>query len=111
MLFDGLFLTVYNVIRENYNLTYFRKLMKYRSMSRRIKENNSMTNLDRILSHIKHKHVYIQTHNFPDPDAIASAFGLQELLKYCGIESTICYKGTIVKVRKKLYNARGKKYR
>lgn len=22
------------------------------------------------------KHIYIQTHNFPDPDAIASAFGL-----------------------------------
>ena len=26
------------------------------------------------------KHIYIQTHNFPDPDAIASAFGLQRLL-------------------------------
>ena len=24
---------------------------------------------------------YIQTHNFPDPDAIASAFGLQHFLK------------------------------
>ena len=37
----------------------------------------------------------IQTHNFPDPDAIASAFGLQELLKLRGIHATICYKGKI----------------
>ena len=29
--------------------------------------------------------VYIQTHNFPDPDAIASAFGLQKLLAACGV--------------------------
>ena len=43
-----------------------------------------MTNLDTILNHIKNKHVYIQTHTFPDPDAIASAFGLQQLLLYKG---------------------------
>ena len=42
-----------------------------------------------------HIYVYIQTHNFPDPDAIASAFGLQELLKLRGIHATICYKGKI----------------
>ena len=29
---------------------------------------------------LKHHTVYIQTHNFPDPDAIASAFALQEFL-------------------------------
>lgn len=29
----------------------------------------------------KGKHIYIQTHNFPDPDAIASAFGLQCLFE------------------------------
>lgn len=54
-----------------------------------------MTKLDEIAKQINRKHVYIQTHNFPDPDAIASAFGLQELLKQRGIESTICYKGKI----------------
>jgi nanoRNase/pAp phosphatase (c-di-AMP/oligoRNAs hydrolase) len=42
--------------------------------------------------------IYIQTHNIPDPDAIASAFGLQELLKRFGIESTICYDGDIDKL-------------
>ena len=29
---------------------------------------------------LKNHNVYIQTHNFPDPDAIASAFGLQQFL-------------------------------
>ena len=42
--------------------------------------------------------VYIQTHNIPDPDAIASAFGLQQLLKKFDIESTICYDGDIDKL-------------
>ena len=54
-----------------------------------------MTRLEQLISNIKREHVYIQTHNFPDPDAIASAFGLQELLKYRGIDATICYKGKI----------------
>ncbi len=54
-----------------------------------------MTRLDEIIQQINRKHVYIQTHNFPDPDAIASAYGLQELLKSRGIASTICYNGKI----------------
>lgn len=52
-----------------------------------------MTKLQEIISHIKSKRVFIQTHNFPDPDAAASAYGLQQLLLSYGIESTICYKG------------------
>ncbi len=32
-----------------------------------------MTKLQELLKQINRKHVYIQTHNFPDPDAIASA--------------------------------------
>lgn len=55
----------------------------------------SMTRLEELITYINRKHVYIQTHNFPDPDAIASACGLQYLLKKKGIESTICYKGKI----------------
>ena len=38
---------------------------------------------------------YIQTHNYPDPDAVASAFGLQYFLKQHGVEATICYEGTV----------------
>ena len=44
------------------------------------------------------KHVYIQTHNFPDPDAIASAYGLQKLFEKFGISSTIIYVGKIDKL-------------
>ncbi|MBO4497354.1 MAG: DHH family phosphoesterase [Lachnospiraceae bacterium] len=44
------------------------------------------------------KHVYIQTHNFPDPDAIASAYGLQKLFENFGIASTIIYVGKIDKL-------------
>ncbi len=39
--------------------------------------------------------VFIQTHNFPDPDAISSAYGLQKFLQYYGVSSTICYVGSI----------------
>ena len=56
-----------------------------------------MTKLDELLMHIKHDHVYIQTHNFPDPDAIGSAFGLQYLLKHKGISSTLCYYGKVAR--------------
>lgn len=54
-----------------------------------------MTRLDQLLQQINREHVYIQTHNFPDPDAIASAYGLQRLLAYRGIPATICYQGKI----------------
>lgn len=57
-----------------------------------------MTKLEEILSNISAKHVYIQTHNFPDPDAIASAYGLQRLLEAKGISATICYNGRIDRV-------------
>lgn len=57
-----------------------------------------MTNLEKLLSVIRKNHVYIQTHNYPDQDALASAFGLSALLKEKGIASTICYSGQIDKL-------------
>ena len=33
------------------------------------------------------REIYIQTHNFPDPDAIASAYGLKQLLNCFNIKS------------------------
>lgn len=54
-----------------------------------------MTKLDELINIINSEHVYIQTHNFPDPDAISSAFGLQKLLNAKNISSTICYRGKI----------------
>lgn len=40
---------------------------------------------------LKGHKTYLQTHNFPDPDAIACAYGLSELLKAKGIDAEICY--------------------
>ena len=54
-----------------------------------------MFNFQQMIGSIKHKHIYIQMHNFPDPDAIASAYGLQCLLEQENIKSTICYKGRV----------------
>lgn len=39
--------------------------------------------------------VFIQSHNFPDQDAVASAYGLQCILRHFGIESNLCYAGSI----------------
>jgi len=41
------------------------------------------------------ENIFIQTHNFPDPDAVASAYGFQQLLKLEGIDSFIIYDGVI----------------
>ena len=39
----------------------------------------------------------IQMHNSPDPDSIASAYGLRYLLQDAGIQADICYRGEIEK--------------
>lgn len=54
-----------------------------------------MSNLKELISNITSAKVFIQTHNFPDPDAISSAFGLKVLLGMYNIDATICYKGQI----------------
>lgn len=46
---------------------------------------------------LKNHMVYLQTHNYPDPDALASAFGMQVFLKAHGVDSVICYAGNIEK--------------
>lgn len=43
----------------------------------------------------KEEHIYIQTHNYPDHDAVASAFALQEFLKHFGVKSRLTYDGDI----------------
>ena len=52
----------------------------------------------RLIDTCRSKNVYIQTHNFPDPDAIASAFGLQALLAHYGVPAKLCYYGKIDKL-------------
>lgn len=56
---------------------------------------------EKLINLIKENKVYIQTHNFPDPDAVASAFGLQKFLLHHGIDSKICYAGKIEKLSTK----------
>ena len=51
--------------------------------------------LSELIELIKGHRVFIQTHNFPDQDAIASAYGLQVLLEEFGIISLICHHGNI----------------
>lgn len=53
---------------------------------------------DKLIELCTKKTVWIQTHNFPDPDAISSAFGLQKLLENFGIASRICHEGQIDKL-------------
>ena len=51
--------------------------------------------LEILITKIKNKHIYIQMHNFPDPDAIASAFALSYLLSVYDIKATIFAYGKI----------------
>ena len=51
--------------------------------------------IDELISLLRGRRVFIQTHNFPDPDAIASAFGLQYFLMHYDIPSRICHHGNI----------------
>ncbi|MCI9488369.1 MAG: DHH family phosphoesterase [Lachnospiraceae bacterium] len=57
-----------------------------------------MTDIRKLVELCQRHTVYIQTHNFPDPDAIASAYGLQKLLGVYGVESELCYDGKIDKL-------------
>ncbi|MFW5884501.1 MAG: DHH family phosphoesterase [Spirochaetota bacterium] len=41
--------------------------------------------------------VFVQPHNVPDPDAIASSFGLEQLLRRLGIEAVVVYEDVIEK--------------
>lgn len=54
-----------------------------------------------LIALLQNQKTYIQTHNFPDPDALASAFGLQTFLKYYGINTILCYDGKIDKLSTK----------
>ena len=57
-----------------------------------------MADIRQLFAICRDKRVYIQTHNFPDPDAIGSAYGLQQLLRVHGISAKLCYDGRIDKL-------------
>lgn len=56
-----------------------------------------MTKLESLLNCINQEKIYVQMHNYPDQDAISSAFGLKALLERYGKEVIICYYGAIDK--------------
>ncbi len=53
--------------------------------------------LESLLSVLKGHRIFIQTHNFPDPDAIASAYGVQRLLEHFDMKAVIIYSGAVAK--------------
>jgi nanoRNase/pAp phosphatase (c-di-AMP/oligoRNAs hydrolase) len=61
--------------------------------------NPSETFLQEVVRYIRRElkgNLYIQTHNYPDADAVASAFALQGLLRgWAGLQSELIYEGTI----------------
>ena len=70
----------------------------YSTLQNEAEENKYMNRLNELVALCQGHLIYIQTHNFPDPDAIASAFGLQRLLELYGVESMLCYDGRIDKL-------------
>ena len=61
---------------------------------------NDPTRLDRLVELLKQApdEVFIQPHNVPDPDAIASCAGMQKLLALRGVNAAIVYDRDIEKV-------------
>ena len=57
--------------------------------------NPTIPKLSELIDLLKGHRVFIQTHNFPDPDAIASAYGLQVLLENFNILTIICHHGSV----------------
>ena len=56
---------------------------------------------DKLIELCKNKVVWIQTHNFPDPDAIGSGYGLKKLFEHFGVPSTLCYVGKLDRISTK----------
>ncbi len=51
-----------------------------------------MNSIRELIDSLKNEaRVFIQPHDYPDPDAVTSAFGMQRLLAHFGIESHIVY--------------------
>lgn len=72
-------------------------LINSKAASKQSEESGEMKKMDwqKLLELLKGHKTYIQAHNFPDPDALGSAYGLQCFLKKHGIETEICYDGRI----------------
>lgn len=54
--------------------------------------------IEELVSIVKNHRVFIQTHNYPDPDAVGAAYGLQFLLQNYDIDASIIYQGSLNKM-------------
>lgn len=52
----------------------------------------------KFIQQYKGQTVYIQTHNFPDADALGSAYGLARFIEHFGVKSILCFDGKIDKL-------------
>lgn len=59
-----------------------------------------MSIISDLINYLKEQNhpVWVQTHDFPDHDAVASAYGVQYLLSQFGINSRLTYQGSIERV-------------
>lgn len=64
-------------------------------------DRNNQHSLKELIELLKGKNVFVQTHNYPDPDAIGAGFGMQQFLKQFGINATLCYHGKIDRLNTK----------
>ena len=62
------------------------------------KRGESGMDYNKLIELCKGRRVWIQTHNFPDPDAISSAFALAEFLAHWDIQTQLCHDGEIDKL-------------
>ena len=62
-----------------------------------LKKTLPVTAISRIAGIVHGHEVFIQGHNFPDADSLASAYGMKRLLDHKGIDSDIIYVGMIEK--------------
>lgn len=61
-----------------------------------LKQETIMSQIQRLISSINTEHtLFIQTHNFPDHDAVASAFALKQFFLNFHIKSNLVYEGEI----------------
>ena len=56
-----------------------------------------MFDFQELAAYLIGRRVFIQTHNYPDADALGSAYGLQYLLSTLGVDAGIIYVGKIDK--------------
>lgn len=57
-----------------------------------------MSNIKDLIELCRGRHIFIQTHNFPDPDAISTGFALHEILNHFGVDSSLCCSGLIDRI-------------